>query len=270
MKFPFTVGEKPIIVGILNITPDSFFDGGRYVLPEKALARALEMEKEGADIIDIGAISTRPGSFPADEEQETERLLPVLSLVVKEVSIPVSADTYRPGVARASLDSGASVINDVSGFYNEATARLIKEYSAGWILTHTGGRGVGAGEKAIYKEGVVASVQAFFDDAAQKALQSGISPSQICLDPGFGFSKDSSQNLSLLSFLGELDTHSCALMCALSRKRFISDYIRENNLGSVLAGTLDANMRAYRAGARLFRVHDVREHAEMFKEIRSK
>ncbi|MBQ7638514.1 MAG: dihydropteroate synthase [Clostridia bacterium] len=257
------LGEKTYIMGILNITPDSFYDAGRFFDPVRAIERAVGMMEEGADIIDIGAVSTRPGADRADEEEELRRLKSVFAEIRKNVRIPISVDTYRPDVARWCLDNGADIINDVSGEFNAETARFIKEYGAGWILMHSGESGAKTEDVLGYPLGIVNHVQLFFDKVTAKAEEFGISASRLCLDPGFGFAKTASQNTELLRSFDMLKTGECAIMCALSRKRFIGELFNEKTADDREAGTVAADICAVLKGADILRVHDVSAHKKV-------
>lgn len=261
----YALGKKTYIMGILNVTPDSFSDGGLWLSPEKAVAHAAEMEKDGADIIDIGAFSTRPGAADVPAEEEWRRLSAVLPAVLKSVGIPVSVDTFVPKVAQKCLETGVSIINDVSGVFNEDMARLIKEYGAGWIMMH-GGTATGKAESEVsYANGTVAAVQLFFDRMTTLSESFGINPEKICLDPGFGFSKNVEQNTELLKNLSSLDTHGRALLSALSRKRFVGALGGEPNAESRDEATLACDIMSILGGADIVRVHNTALHAKALR-----
>ncbi|MBQ3087451.1 MAG: dihydropteroate synthase [Clostridia bacterium] len=253
--------DKIYIMGILNITPDSFSDGGRYFAVENAVKQALQMQADGADFIDIGAVSTRPGASFVSESEETERLLPVLHALQGKLRIPISVDTFRPAVARLALERGAAIINDVGAFSDEM-ADVVRVYGAGWIAVHTVGE---AGNDTVYENGVINAVQAFFDDFYARAIGCGVNASQLMFDPGFGFSKNTPQNMELLENLNLLNTHDCFLMTALSRKRFVGEMTNTPQADQRLAGTLHFDRMAVEKGSCILRVHDVKEHREMLK-----
>lgn len=252
-------------MGILNITPDSFMDKGSCFSIPAAVKHALEMQAEGADIIDIGAMSTRPGSGYISPDEEIGRLAPVMEQLMEKLEVPVSVDTVYAQTAVYALDHGAAIINDVSGVFDEPMAKVIKEYEAGWIVTHTGGLTAGAATE--YENGVTECVKAFFDEMLEKTAEYGISRPQICLDPGFGFAKNTAQNLELLSNLNKLKKEDIALLCGVSAKRFIGDITGHAEPSKRLYGTLGANIAAVYAGADIVRVHNVREHVEALKVI---
>ncbi len=254
------LGTKTYLMGILNITPDSFYDGGRYFDPAAALKKAVALAEEGADIIDVGALSTRPNAERADEAEELRRLRSVLPRLRREAAVPISVDTYRPAVARYALGEGADIINDVSGRFSADIAALIKEYGAGWVLMHAGPENAKTEDEAAYPQGIVNHVQMFFNEMLRKAAEYGIPARELCLDPGFGFAKNAVQNRELLRCLSLLHTDGCAFLCALSRKRFIRAAALSEADADVLSATLTADISAAAAGADILRVHDVAAH----------
>lgn len=243
------------VMGILNVTPDSFSDGGLYFDPEKAAAHAREMLEQGADIVDVGAVSTRPGSVPVDEQTEIRRLRPVLELIKKEGDIPFSVDTYSPSAARLALEHGCLAVNDVSGTLSPEIARLAAEYGASWIVMHARGA---AGESVSYPRGVVADVREFFERALAVANENGLSREQVILDPGFGFSKDVKQNVELFDRLGELKkTAGARLLIGISRKRFVRAICGSEDNGVLDAATAALCVVAAARGTDIVRVHNV-------------
>lgn len=251
--------NKTYIMGILNVTPDSFSDGGKYNSLYTALKHTEKMLSEGADIIDIGAVSTRPFSDKVAEEEEWERLEAVIEGIRKSFSCTLSVDTVSPLVAGRSLLAGADIINDVSGVFSSEMAEIIKKHRCGWIVMH-GGIGIRRAEEIVdFEDGIVNDVNAFFADMIKNAGLYGIDPGQLCLDPGFGFSKTNKQNLELLMNFQQLETGGLPLLCALSRKRFIADISGEDDKER-LTGTLAANLVAVKNGASIIRVHDVAAH----------
>ncbi len=260
------LGNKTWLMGILNLTPDSFFAGSR-VDGGAVLDRALQMEAEGADILDVGAVSTRPGGDVADEETELARLSDALPRLVKAVHAPVSVDTFRPAVAAFALASGAAIVNDVSGVFQPELAALVRRYGAGYIVMHAGEPGSKTADVLSYPGGVVNHVQGFFDEMRRLLTQSGLSPEQLCFDPGFGFAKTAEQNTELLKNFSLLRTEGAALLCALSRKRFIGALTGAADPADRLSGTLAADLFAALHGADILRVHDVKAHRELLKVI---
>lgn len=256
------LGEKVYLMGILNITPDSFSDGGKYTDPSAALAKAAEMAGQGADLIDVGAVSTRPFAAPVDvdEDEEWGRLSAVLPALLRDCPVPVSVDTTSVTVARQCLALGAAVINDVHGAFRPEMCALIKEYRAGWVLMHGGAAFAKTEAEPDYPGGVLRHVQDFFDNAMRQAAEYGLPAERLCLDPGFGFAKNTAQNAALLRGLSSLETHGAALMAALSRKRFIGALSGDPDASDRLGGTLAANVAAVLAGADLIRTHEIPLH----------
>ena len=256
----FALGEKTLLMGILNLTPDSFFAASRAENTQNAAEAALRLQSEGADLIDVGACSTRPGGEVASEEEELRRIKTLLPAVLTAVNVPVSVDTFRPAVAREALSLGAAVVNDVSGAFNPETARLVKETGAGYIVMHAGPEGAATADRVDYPLGIVNEVQGFFDEMLEKLVGAGIDPSQLCFDPGFGFAKDVEQNAELLRGLKLLDASGCALLAGLSRKRFVGALSGAPAPEERLPGTVAADVAAVLAGADILRVHDVAAH----------
>ncbi len=268
-KYRFPLGKKTYIMGILNITPDSFSDGGKYNTVEKAVSHAKQMLIDGADIIDIGAASTRPFSNPVSPEEEWERLSGVLSVLLKDIKAPVSVDTYNASTAEKCLAAGVSIINDVSGIFSSEMAGLIKKYNAGWIVMHGGVKTGGAETEKEYEDGIVPSVKDFFACVKKQATDIGVPSERICFDPGFGFSKNTEQNSELLKNFDELKECASPLLCALSKKRFIGELSYSADTEHRLEGTLAANALAVIKGADFIRVHDIAEHKKFFSLIDS-
>ena len=241
---------KTLIMGILNYTPDSFSDGGLYNTPDLAAERAVEIESLGADIIDIGCNSTRPGADILSGDEELKRLVPALRSVIGKVSIPVSVDTFYPECAAEAFRQGAEIINDVSGEFNPEIAALAVKHSGKYIVTHNPG---GADFTAEYPRGVTASVREFFEGCVIKAEKCGLDRSSLILDPGFGFGKSESDNYELLSNLSLVKIEGYALLAALSRKRFIRSCPPARSDWATSA----ANALAIINGADMIRVHNV-------------
>lgn len=250
----FERGKRTYVMGILNITPDSFSDGGQYVEPQAAVERALVMLAQSADMVDVGAQSTRPGAVAITAEEEIERLSPVLARLCGTLTVPVSVDTFFPLTARFALEHGAAVINDVSGTVNEEVVDLVKQHRAGLIVMHNGG-GAGA-TQTEYPGGVVRAVREFFDASIDRALSLGLPKEQLCLDPGIGFGKSHEDNLALLRHLRELNT-DVALLTGASRKRVVGIATGETDPADRVAGTVAAHTAAIAGGTDFIRVHDV-------------
>ena len=256
--FSFEINKRTYIMGILNVTPDSFFDGGQWNSPEKAVEHALKMQEDGADIIDIGAQSTRPGSVLLSEQEELEIIKKYIPAVTSAVNVPVSVDTFYPRVAKYCLENGAKIINDVSSKMDREMALVVKKHNAGWIVMHTGN--ASASQEADYSKcgGVVNDVLAFFDKAEKIAAEYSISRENICFDMGFGFGKSHFDNLELLRNIDKLKSPERALLTALSCKRLVKNETGADGYDRVF-GTLAADTLAIAGGTDFIRVHHVKE-----------
>ncbi|MBQ2846661.1 MAG: dihydropteroate synthase [Clostridia bacterium] len=253
-KHEFPLGKRTYIMGILNCTPDSFSDGGLYNTPQTALEHALEMQEQGADIIDIGANSTRPDAVILTAEEEKARLMPILEAVCPKISAAVSVDTFYQSCAEAALSMGADIINDVSGVFNPEIAALAVKHGAGYVVMHNP---CGAAVAAEYPKGVVTAVREFFLDALRLAAECGLPKSNLCLDPGLGFSKTAQDNLALLRETEWLKFKGVALLAAGSRKRFIGQASGVEDSRMRDYGTGAAHTAAIAGGADIIRVHNV-------------
>lgn len=254
-NYSFALGKKTYIMGILNVTPDSFSDGGKYLEPANAAARALEMQEQGADIIDIGAQSTRPGHTRISPGEEGGRLIPVLDALRGKLFVPVSVDTFYPQVAALALEHGASAINDVAGFSDPGMFRLAAQSGCGCIIMHNGElHDGGCGGDEVLKR-----VKSFFELRLRQAEEYGISRERICFDPGVGFGKTQEENLKLLANVAEMKLAGCAFLMAASRKRVIGAPCGDPPFQKRLAGTIAAHTIAQAGGADILRVHDVGE-----------
>ena len=256
--FSFEINKRTYIMGILNVTPDSFFDGGQWNSPEKAVEHALKMQEDGADIIDIGAQSTRPGSTLLSEDEELEIIKKYIPAVTSAVNVPVSVDTFYPKVAEYCLENGAKIINDVSSKMDREMAFVVKKHNAGWIVMHTGN--ASASQEADYSKcgGVVNDVLAFFDKAEKIAAEYSISRENICFDMGFGFGKSHFDNLELLRNIDKLKSPERALLTALSCKRLVKNETGADGYDRVF-GTIAADTLAIAGGTDFIRVHHVKE-----------
>jgi dihydropteroate synthase len=252
--------DRPVIFGILNVTPDSFSDGGRFISPEAALAQADQLLTDGAHVLDIGGESTRPGNEPVGIEVELGRVLPVVqALVRRHPGVPVSVDTVKSEVARAVLDAGAAIINDVSGFrLDPAMATVAAGGGAGVVLMHSRGTVATMArlDHAEYSPDVVSEVGGELASALDGALTGGVAAERIVLDPGFGFAKTSEQNLLLLDQLAALRSLGRPILVGPSRKRFLGS-VTGREVGERDPATAAACVLAWERGARLFRVHNV-------------
>ena len=260
-NFEFELGNKTYIMGILNVTDDSFYDGGKYNSKDKALKHTREMLNDGADIIDVGAQSTRPGHKLISADEELEIIKKYLPYLYNETKAVISVDTFYPVVAEYALQNGASIINDVSGAFSSEMASVIKEHNAGWIITHTGGGNSDFVPK--YKNSIVEEVITFFIDIQDKCEKYGISNNQIMLDIGVGFGKTTEQSIELLKNLKSIKNDN-ALLVALSSKRIIGETTNTDGYDRVY-GTISANVLAVTNGADFVRVHNARENALALK-----
>lgn len=251
--------DRPVIVGILNLTPDSFSDGGRYLEPDQALSQADQLLADGAAVIDLGGESTRPGSEPVPVEEELRRVLPIVeALTRRHPSVPLSVDTVKAAVARAALEAGAAIVNDVSAFrLDPGVAEAVQRGHAGAILMHSRGSvsTMARLDHAEYVPEVVTAVREELRTALDGALAAGVPVDAIVLDPGFGFAKTAEQNLRLLDQLHALQPLGRPLLVGPSRKRFLGS-VTGREAGERDAATAAACVLAYERGARLFRVHN--------------
>lgn len=254
-QYEFCLGSRTYVMGILNITPDSFSDGGHFFDPDRALERALEIEARGADILDIGAQSTGPSAKLLTAEEELDRLSAFLPAIKARIKIPLSVDTFYPQTAHFALENGAAIINDVSAAINPEIAGLVKDYGAAWVIMHN--RGGALATDMVYEGGVVSAVRAFFEEAADKTLALGIEPEQICFDPGIGFGKSMDDNLELIRQTAALRIDGYGLLAAVSRKRVIGAATGEAKAQNRDPGTIAAHTAAIAGGADIIRAHDV-------------
>lgn len=257
-NFNFDLGKKTYIVGILNVTPDSFFDGGKYNTPVNALKHAKQMIADGADIIDIGAQSTKPNHTPLTAKDELEIIKKYLPLIFDETNAVISVDTFYPEVAEYALNNGAVIVNDVSGAFNPEMASVVKKHNAGWILMHTGGGD--ANTVPEYKNGVLTDINSFFENVTDECLEFGISKEQLLLDCGIGFGKTYEQNIEVIKNLNMLNKNGIGLFVGLSSKRVIA-FSTNTDGDDRLFGTISANTVSICGGADFIRVHNVKENA---------
>lgn len=249
------LGDRTLILGILNVTPDSFSDGGQYLDPDLAFARALELEEQGADIVDIGAESTRPGSARITEAEEKRRLIPVLKRLRGKLGVPISVDTYKSGVAENALELGAEIINDPSGLtFDPQLARTVLNYDAGLIVNHMRGT-PDAWPKLPPVQDVVGMVRKDLEASVHRAVRTGVDRARIVIDPGLGFGKRGEQNYEILARLGELAALDLPILVGPSRKQFL----KQSTDRETQFATAAAVAAAILAGAHLVRVHDVVE-----------
>lgn len=253
--FSFDLSRRVPVMGIINVTPDSFSDGGRYLEPEYAVTHGLRLVAEGADILDIGGESTRPGSDPVDVEHETERVLPVIESLVKQVKTPISIDTRKAEVAEAALAAGAVIVNDVTALSDPDMAAVVKKHDAGLVLMHMKGTPKTMQDKPHYDD-LWGEILALLRRAEEQARAAGIERERIAVDPGIGFGKTLSHNLQIIRELSRLAELSYPILIGPSRKRFIGE-LTGRETSDRMPGTIAAITAAISAGARIVRVHDV-------------
>lgn len=252
-----TRSHLPLLMGILNVTPDSFSDGGRYDLPELAVEQGQRLQEQGASILDIGGESTRPGADPVSLEEELHRTIPVIQRLAKELSIPVSIDTTKAEVARQALDAGAQIVNDISGLtFDPQMLDVCREYDAGICLMHIQGTPQTMQLNPTY-DNVVQEVTEFLQQQVDRCLMAGILPERICVDPGIGFGKTADHNLQLLRAVPQLQQAiQRPVLIGHSRKRFLSK-ILGRPVEERLAGTIGVSIALAAAGVDILRIHDV-------------
>jgi dihydropteroate synthase len=255
-------GPRPLVLAILNITPDSFSDGGRFLDPAAAVDVGLKRVEEGADLLDVGGESTRPGAEPVPLDEELRRVIPVIRDLAKRTAVPISVDTMKAEVARQALDAGASIVNDVTGLGGDpGMLGVCVAAGAGVIVMHMQGDPRTMQLDPRYDD-VVRTVADFFDERIRSLTESGVARESICLDPGIGFGKRTAHNLALLARLGEFQLFGRPVCLGVSRKRFYGDVCgRETH--DRLAGSLAVASFAVAAGAaQILRVHDVPPHRD--------
>ena len=252
--------RRPLVMGVLNATPDSFSDGGEYNSTDKAVARIKKMVNQGADIIDIGGESTRPGAKPVPEKEELQRVIPIIEqAAANHPQTLFSIDTTKYGVAESALEAGVHIINDVSGLQMELDlAKLAAKYSSGYILMHMQGEPDYMQENPQY-ENVLKDICAFFKKQVKLLENASVSGKSIILDPGIGFGKNLGHNLKILNRLPEFHTLGYPLLIGASRKSMIGKILNDRPVDGRLAGTVAVHYHAMMHGARILRVHDVKE-----------
>ncbi len=261
------LGERTLIMGVLNVTPDSFSDGGKFLDSRRAVQHALELEQSGADLLDIGGESTRPGSSAITAEEEIARVMPILQTLRGKLGIPISVDTRKALVADASLREGADIINDVSALHSDpALGEVVQRHRAGLILMHMRGRPETM-QRGPFAKSVVRDVSAGLRAAIKRARRAGISKSRLVLDPGIGFGKNYAQNFELLARLPKLAELGFPLLVGPSRKAFLGAAVGGAKSPQLPEerhwGTAAATTAAILGGAHIVRVHDVAEMAQV-------
>jgi dihydropteroate synthase len=267
--------EKTFVMGILNVTPDSFYDGGKYYDIEDALNRARKMIDDGADIIDVGGESTRPNSSCVSAEEETRRVIPLIKELIKETHIPISIDTYKAEVADNAIKAGAQIINDVSGLQaDQEMVRVVAANNTPIIIMHIMGRPHDFPKNPVYAD-LIPEIISFLERRIEYSVNSGISHDKIIIDPGIGFGKGAKHNREILRQLDKFKCMNIPIMVGTSRKSFIDNILElsgDNNINvnnSRLVGTLVTLVIAVSNGANIVRVHDVKEAVQVIKMYRS-
>lgn len=250
------LGERTLIMGILNVTPDSFSDGGLYFDKDKAIGHGLKMAEEGADIIDIGGESTRPGSNPITADEELRRVIPVIERLVKEVDIPISIDTYKSEVAKRAIEAGAEIVNDISGLhFDPELSKVVSMEKAPIILMHTRGKPETM-QKEIHYKSLFSEILSYLKESIKLAENSGVDPDKIIIDPGIGFGKRVEDNLLIIKNLSEFRVLGKPILLGTSRKSFIGK-ILDVDVSERLEGSIASAVIGVLNGAHIIRCHDV-------------
>jgi dihydropteroate synthase len=260
-KFKFDLA-RPLVMGIVNITPDSFSDGGQHATTAAAIAHAQQLIADGADILDIGGESTRPGAAKVSEQEELDRVLPVIE-GLRGIAVPVSIDTWKPQVMRAALVAGASMVNDVNALLEPGALKAVADSDAAVCLMHKQGTPQTMQQRPEYRD-VIAEVSAFLGERIAAAEAAGIARQRIVIDPGFGFGKTLAHNLDLLRELAAFRALGVPVLAGLSRKSMLGA-ITGREVGERVAASVAAALLAVQRGAAIVRVHDVRETADALK-----
>ena len=258
-RHEFRFPRPTLVMGVLNVTPDSFSDGGKFISLEAAMERAGQMIREGADLLDVGGESTRPGATPVSAEEEIRRVVPIIKQLAARLQVPISVDTQKPEVARAALLAGASIVNDIAANRtDDAMWRAVAEFRAGYVVMHMQGTPQTMQLNPAYTD-VVREVDAFFAERLARMEQFGVRREQVVLDPGIGFGKTLEHNLQLLGALPRFIARDRPVLLGVSRKAFLGKLTGTENPADRLPAALACAALAVRDGVQLLRVHDVRE-----------
>jgi dihydropteroate synthase len=264
-NFSLDFSQKTYIMGILNVTPDSFSDGGRFFNPASATSRGIQMAEEGADIIDIGGESTRPGSEPLSIEEELRRTIPIVGTLAKRIDVPISIDTYKSEVAKMALDAGASIVNDISGLrFDPGMAKVVAGYKVPVVVMHIKGSPKDMQKNPVY-EALIPEIVDYFRERIRSATESGIPKDKIIIDPGIGFGKTSEHNIEIINKLDEFTLLEKPVLIGPSRKAFLGKMLGDAPAGERLEATAAAVSISIMKGANLVRVHDVKEMVRVAK-----
>jgi dihydropteroate synthase len=258
-NFELDFSKQTYIMGILNVTPDSFSDGGRYLRKEAAVEQALRMKEDGADIIDIGGESTRPGAEKVSEQGEIQRITPVIEGIAKKIDIPISVDTYKSSVAQAAVSAGASIINDISGLrFDNRMAKLVARHQVPVVIMHIKGTPTNMQNNPSYKA-LIPEIMDYLAEGVDIARQAGVNDGMMIIDPGIGFGKTVAHNLEIIQRLDEFGVFEKPVMLGHSRKSFIGRLLGDLPAAERLEGTAAAAAIGIFNGANIIRVHDVKE-----------
>ena len=258
-RHEFHFPRPTLVMGVLNVTPDSFSDGGKFFSLDAAIERAGQMIREGADLLDVGGESTRPGATPVSAEEEIRRVVPIIKQLAARLQVPISVDTQKPEVARAALLAGASIVNDIAANRtDDAMWRAVAEFRAGYVVMHMQGTPQTMQLNPAYAD-VVREVDAFFAERLARMEQFGVRREQVVLDPGIGFGKTLEHNLQLLGALPRFIARDRPVLLGVSRKAFLGKLTGTENPADRLPAALACAALAVRDGVQLLRVHDVRE-----------
>lgn len=264
-EFSFDFSQKTYIMGILNVTPDSFYDGGVHFKAETAVEHALRMADDGADIIDIGGESTRPGSEPVSIEEEIRRTIPVIKAIAKKVNLPISIDTYKSEVAQRAMDAGASVVNDISGLRSDPDMpKVVARYKVPVVIMHIKGKPKDMQVNPVY-DALIPEIMDYLRVSIRIALDAGIREDMIIIDPGIGFGKTFDHNLEIIKNLHEFTLLQKPILIGPSRKAFIGKILGDAPASERLEGTAAAVAISIMNGANIVRVHDVKEMSKVAK-----
>lgn len=257
---------KPLLMGVLNVTPDSFFDHGAWFSSGKGIERGLQQVAEGADILDIGGASSRPGALPVATEEELRRTIPLIEALAPQIRVPISIDTENPVVAKRALEAGAQWINDVNGFQDPGMREVAASCSGDLCLMHRQGTSATMQINPCYPDGVIVEILRFFEMQIGLLIKEGVAESRIILDPGIGFGKSLEHNLIILRGISQIKTLGMRVLIGASRKAFLTKILGKPP-GELLSPTLAVHAAAVLEGADIIRVHDVKEHRDVLDVI---
>ncbi len=258
-SFSMDFSRRTFVMGILNVTPDSFSDGGLYFEKSLAIERAKQMVEDGADIIDIGGESTRPGAEPVSLDEELNRTIPVIKVLAREIKVPISIDTYKSVVAEKAINAGASIVNDISGLkFDPEMAKVVAKHKVPVVVMHIKGTPRNMQKEPFY-ENLILEIKQYLEDSINIALNAGVEKDKIIVDPGIGFGKTFEHNLEIIHKLSEFSTFGRPILIGLSRKAFIGKILNNAPAQERVEGTAAAVAISIMNGANIIRVHDVKQ-----------